>query len=169
MNESNSVCFELKVAHDANCIEKYQSVYTSQLKWIPLGDEQHKRLGKNQPRPLFEDILLTKLAPGQQIELKAYLEKGIGRTHAKWSIVSSATYRFYPHIGSHSTYSDISSQLTRDESKELVATCPMNVFALDHKGNVIVEDPLKCTSCRACIERFKQVTITKVTNHFICK
>ena len=32
------------------------------------------------------------------IELEAYCEKGIGQTHAKWSPVSTASYRLMPDI-----------------------------------------------------------------------
>ena len=35
----------------------------------------------------------------QEIELFAFLEKGLGKTHAKWSPVATAVYRLEPEFG----------------------------------------------------------------------
>jgi DNA-directed RNA polymerase I and III subunit RPAC1 len=42
--------------------------------------------------------LIAKLRPGQEIEMELTCEKGIGKTHAKWSPVSTAYYRLVPEI-----------------------------------------------------------------------
>ena len=42
--------------------------------------------------------LLTKLKPGQEIELEAWCEKGVGKTHAKSSPVATASYRLLPEV-----------------------------------------------------------------------
>lgn len=47
---------------------------------------------------MFDDILIAKLRPGQEIEMELICEKGIGKTHAKWSPVSTAYYRLVPDI-----------------------------------------------------------------------
>lgn len=35
----------------------------------------------------------------QEIELVGFLEKGLGKTHAKWSPVATAVYRLEPEFG----------------------------------------------------------------------
>ena len=57
-----------------------------------------QRFKKNPPRPLHDDILIAKLRPGQEIEMELFCEKGIGKTHAKWSPVCTAYYRLVPDI-----------------------------------------------------------------------
>jgi DNA-directed RNA polymerase I and III subunit RPAC1 len=54
--------------------------------------------GEDVPQALYGDILVAKLRPGQEIEMELYCEKGIGKTHAKWSPVSTAYYRLVPDI-----------------------------------------------------------------------
>jgi DNA-directed RNA polymerase I and III subunit RPAC1 len=73
--------------------EKYvnDKVKSSDFKWEPQGD-QTERFSEdrgNIPKPVFDDILITKLRPGQNIEVMAYCRKGIGKDHAKYSPVST--------------------------------------------------------------------------------
>lgn len=62
------------------------SVYSRDLKWIPIGNQAQK-FHKDPPKPVHGDILLNKLRPGQEVELKCFCTKGIGRDHAKFSPV----------------------------------------------------------------------------------
>ena len=39
-------------------------------------------------KPLFDDIIISKLRPDQEIEMEKTCEKGISKSHAKWSPVS---------------------------------------------------------------------------------
>ncbi|GFE55208.1 DNA-directed RNA polymerase [Babesia ovis] len=164
LSDKNSVCFHLKVKctrEDLNG-RSNMSVYSRDLKWVPMSDEQAAMFRDNPPKPIHDDILLTKLSPGQEIDLKAYLEKGIGKTHAKWSPVCTAVYRFKPDI----TFCD-KDPLTKSEVEELAQICPMGVFSAE-KGRIKEIRPYNCTSCRACVERFpRRVIINKLCNHFI--
>ena len=109
-NENDCIKFSLKVTctkKDPNVPmivnntvdeEKYYNnanVLSGQLEWVPLGN-QKERFGKI--KPLFDDILIAKLRPGQEIEMELFCEKGIGKTHVKWSPVSTAYYRLVPEI-----------------------------------------------------------------------
>nr|CDJ82034.1 DNA-directed RNA polymerase domain containing protein [Haemonchus contortus] len=73
------------------------SIYSRAFKWMPCGD-QEQQFADDPPRIVHEDILVAKLRPGQQIEASCHAVKGIGRDHAKFSPVATATYRLLPTI-----------------------------------------------------------------------
>ncbi|GIX63325.1 DNA-directed RNA polymerase I RPAC1 [Babesia caballi] len=135
LSGKNSVCFHLKVKCSRSDLGDRPNlpVYSRDLKWVPLSSEQAEAFSAKPPKPIHDDILLTKLSPGQEIDLKAYLEKGIGKTHAKWSPVCTAVYRFKPDI----TFS-AEEPLKADEVEELVKICPMGRAVLT-AGAVSVE------------------------------
>ena len=54
-------------------------------------------------------------------------EKGIGKTHAKWSPVSTAYYRLVPDI-KHK------EDIIGDDAVELVNICPMGVYDIEDLG-----------------------------------
>ncbi|KAK1444043.1 hypothetical protein BgAZ_209190 [Babesia gibsoni] len=164
LSDKNSVCFQLKVKCTRELLGGRQNmpVYAKQMKWVPLSVEQAEAFKECPPKPIHEDILLTKLSSGQELDLKVFLEKGIGKTHAKWSPVCTAVYRFKPDI----TFST-EDPLRPEEVEELVNICPMGVFSAA-KGKITDIKPFNCTSCRACVERFpKRVVIKKLSNHVI--
>ncbi|KAN0065510.1 DNA-directed RNA polymerase core subunit rpc40 [Thecaphora frezii] len=73
------------------------AVYSDQLKWDPKGS-QEEDFADCPPRAVHDRILLAKLRPGQELDLELHCEKGIGKDHAKFSPVATATYRLLPHI-----------------------------------------------------------------------
>lgn len=54
-------------------------------------------------------------------------EKGIGKTHAKWSPVSTAYYRLVPDI-------KILEDITGDDAVELKKLCPTGVYDIEDLG-----------------------------------
>lgn len=50
------------------------------------------------PAPVFSDILLNKLAHGEEIIARCLAVKGVGRDHAKFSPVSAAFYKPLPSV-----------------------------------------------------------------------
>jgi DNA-directed RNA polymerases I and III subunit RPAC1 len=74
--------------------------------------------------PLFDDILIAKMRPGQEIEMELICEKGYGKTHAKWSPVSTAYYRLVPDIM-------FKSDILGEDAEELVKLCPVGVFDIE--------------------------------------
>ncbi|KAJ1611845.1 RNA polymerase III C5 subunit [Cryptosporidium canis] len=169
LNEKNSVCFRLNVRctrddinHDKGITSK--AIYSKDLVWVPLSDSQKKKFGSNPPRVVMDDILITKLRPGQSIEAILYCEKNIGRVHAKWSPVCTASYRLLPEFGfPNGPISGPDAQRLRDK------VCPMKVFDIEEAtGNVFAKNPRNCTTCRACIEQFpNQIKLLKDKFHFI--
>lgn len=149
---------------DAPEEEKYiaSRVYSRDLRWEPVGDQQEWFPANDLPRPVIDDILIMKLRPGQSISLEARCKKGIGKEHAKWSPVSTASYRLMPEIL-------IKEKLTSAESKELVKKCPMKVFDIED-GHAVVARPRDCTMCRECIrepEWEKRVQLNRIKDHYI--
>ncbi|XP_026165999.1 DNA-directed RNA polymerases I and III subunit RPAC1 isoform X2 [Mastacembelus armatus] len=48
--------------------------------------------------PVHEDILIAQLRPGQELDIVMHCIKGIGKDHAKFSPVATASYRLLPEI-----------------------------------------------------------------------
>jgi len=106
------------------------------------------------------------MRPGQAIHVDCYCTKGIGKTHAKWSPVATASYRLLPEI-------KFNEDIVGELADELVAKCPMNVFDIedlaDHRKAVVAR-PRNCTMCRECIrdpEWQKKIKLMRVKDHFI--
>ncbi|SCM00273.1 DNA-directed RNA polymerases I and III subunit RPAC1, putative [Plasmodium chabaudi chabaudi] len=167
-NNLNCFCFKLHVKCNSinnNKIgnENYQCIYSKDLKWCPLNEEQKIKFENNPPKVVDDNILITKLGSGQEIELICFLEKGIGKTHAKWSPVCTAVYKMFPSFNF-----DVHDKFTNNEKKDLVNICPKKVFDIEESGNLVAKNPLDCSSCRACIEKYPQkISFQKTKNHFI--
>ncbi|KAF7456789.1 DNA-directed RNA polymerase I RPAC1 [Cryptosporidium felis] len=168
LNEKNSICFKLNVKctkGDIN-LEKgvtSKAIYSRDLLWVPLSESQKKKFYKNPPRVVMDDILITKLRPGQSIEATLYCEKNVGRVHAKWSPVCTASYRLLP------AFSFPNGPIDGPDALKLKDVCPMKVFDIEEMtGNVSPKNPRNCTTCRACIERFPdKIKLLKDKFHFI--
>eukprot|EP01017_Pseudomicrothorax_dubius_P040218 TRINITY_DN6264_c0_g1_i2.p2 TRINITY_DN6264_c0_g1~~TRINITY_DN6264_c0_g1_i2.p2 ORF type:complete len:329 (-),score=96.17 TRINITY_DN6264_c0_g1_i2:108-1094(-) len=160
-NERNSLKFVVK---SENRDEAPSTVYASALKWVPLGS-QAKTM--EEPRPVHEKIIVTRLAQNQEFEAELLAEKGIGRTHAKWSPVATAFYRLMPDIV-------LREEVKGEAADRLVKTCPMGVYDIEDLGKGLkratVARPRDCTMCRECIrpEEFAPIVdLGKRRDHFI--
>lgn len=116
----------------------YTSVYCNSLVWDPVGG-QSERLAVP-AAPVYPDIILAKLAPGQEIELEAHAVKGIGSDHAKFSPVSTAAYRLLPRI-------TLTRPFKNEEAEALVATCPLKVFDIEDLGCTYQTLPYSASFC----------------------
>ncbi|EPQ55395.1 hypothetical protein GLOTRDRAFT_138953 [Gloeophyllum trabeum ATCC 11539] len=72
-------------------------VLSSHLKWEPQG-EQDSVFANCPPAPTNPDIVLMKLRPGQEVDMELHAVKGVGKDHAKFSPVATASYRILPLI-----------------------------------------------------------------------
>jgi DNA-directed RNA polymerase I and III subunit RPAC1 len=125
-------------------------VLAAHVHWEPLG-EQATRLSSRPPRILHDQILLCKLAEGQEIEAELYATKGVGKTHTKWSPVCTAFYRLFPSVR-------IAEPVTGADAEEIKALCPTGVFDIEDVGSgkarqkrLTVASEERCTTCRACV------------------
>lgn len=153
-------------------------VYTRDFLWSPQGDQlarfplHSSGVGSGAGggiRPLHEDILLAKLRPGQVIELEAHARKGVGKDHAKFSPVATASYRLMPHI-------EILQPVYDELAEELVNWFEPGVFALEpagvdgHRVKAVVSNPYACTMSRNFMRNpvlKESIRMTRVPNHFI--
>jgi len=67
------------------------------LKWCPLGN-QNELYTAEVVGPVHDDILIAKLRPGHEIDMKLHAVKSIGRDHSKFSPVATAFYRLLPEV-----------------------------------------------------------------------
>ncbi|XP_062850884.1 DNA-directed RNA polymerases I and III subunit RPAC1 [Trichomycterus rosablanca] len=72
-------------------------VYSRDMKWVPIGNQADVFADAN-IGPVHEDILLAQLRPGQELDIVMHCVKGIGKDHAKFSPVATASYRLLPEI-----------------------------------------------------------------------
>ncbi|GAB5372335.1 hypothetical protein AAMO2058_001656600 [Amorphochlora amoebiformis] len=175
MNETNTLVFTLVAKCEKNPKATEASapkdlyikseVYSGDLKWIPQGS-QEKRFGVGGIKPVFDDIIINHLRPGQSIEAELLAEKGIGQDHAKWSPVCTASYRLMPEIL-------FKKKVEGKAAEELVRKCPMDVFDIEDIGGTKtarVAYPRNCTMCRECIrgeEWEDKILLQRIRNHFI--
>jgi len=176
LSDKNTITFKLNITCTRDSLSNENTpkeerflnskVYSRDLKWIPEGNQAE--LFKDCPiAPVYDNILIAKLRPGQSIQLEAHCSKGIGQVHAKWSPVSTASYRLAPAI-------TLLQKIVNQEAEELVKICPMNVFDLEDFGNgekrAKVSNEKRCTMCRECIRDPKwrqKVKLAREKDHFI--
>ncbi|XP_053314941.1 DNA-directed RNA polymerases I and III subunit RPAC1 [Spea bombifrons] len=107
--EIDTLQFELRVkctrnpraskdSSDPNELYLDHKVYTSHMKWVPLGNQADLFPETEPPRPVHGDILIAQLRPGQEIHVLMHCVKGVGKDHAKFSPVATASYRLLPEI-----------------------------------------------------------------------
>ena len=144
------------------------NVLSSELKWVPLG-AQAERLALNAPHAVHADILLAKLRPGQEIEMRCHAFKGIGRDHAKFSPVATASYRLLPEI-------QLRRDFHGDDAQKLKESFSAGVIQLvkseGDAGDLAVVVDARRDMCSRNIYRYpdlaKDVLMTRNKEHFIC-
>ncbi|XP_076598566.1 DNA-directed RNA polymerases I and III subunit RPAC1 isoform X1 [Chaetodon auriga] len=72
-------------------------VYSRDIKWVPIGN-QADVFADCSIGPVHDDILIAQLRPGQELDIIMHCVKGIGKDHAKFSPVATASYRLLPEI-----------------------------------------------------------------------
>ncbi|KAI0739508.1 insert subdomain of RNA polymerase alpha subunit [Daedaleopsis nitida] len=102
--ERNTIVFRLNVTCERGKTPSnggspyiHEFVKSGDLEWVPQG-EQNDIFGASVPAATNKDIVIAKLRPGQVIEVELHAIKGVGKDHAKWSPVATATYRTHPLI-----------------------------------------------------------------------
>lgn len=155
-----------KDSSDPDELYKNHMVYTRHMEWVPIG-AQADIYGKDDLRPFFEDILIAKLRPGHELDLKMHCVKGIGKDHAKFSPVATASYRLLPEI-------TLTREVCGEEAERLVECFTPGVMELVENDNgsktVRVVNSRKDT-CSRNVYRYDDlkdsVKMSRVKDHLI--
>ncbi len=86
-------------------------------------------------RPVYEDIPIVKLAPGQRVVLEAYARLGRASNHAKWQ-AGLAAYYYYPRVtvnGKADPRCLVCKEICGD------------ALDITSDGSIVIKDMLKCT------------------------
>jgi DNA-directed RNA polymerase subunit D len=102
-------------------------------------------------KPVCDTIPLLKLKEGEEVELEATANLGMGLEHAKWQPTTTCVYQYYPLI-------------TVDENCEAcmkcVEDCPRNVLHYNEKEKkIIFTDIENCSMCKTCMRGCEQNAI----------
>lgn len=158
-------CTRRKDAKDtALCDGLYenQNVYSNHIKWIPKG-KQGSLFRESDVGSVHEKILISKMRPGHEFDIKLLAVKGIGKDHAKFSPVSTATYRLLPEIR-------ITRPIFGDDAKTLQSCFSPGVIDIDSNGQAVVKDA-RYDSCSRNVYRYPHlvdaVEIARIRDHFI--
>ncbi|PWY98882.1 putative Rpc40-40 kd subunit of DNA-directed RNA polymerases I and III [Testicularia cyperi] len=175
-DDSNTIVFQLKAKCERNreaargetdpdklYIGHY--VFSEQLVWEPKGG-QDEDFADDPPRPVHDKILLAKLRPGQELDLELHCEKGIGKDHAKFSPVATATYRLLPHIS-------ILQPIPDEHVDKFVKCFPPGVIGVrgaPGSREVFVQEARKDTVSREVLRHAEfedKVRLGRVRDHFL--
>uniref|UniRef100_A0A8V0XYP2 DNA-directed RNA polymerases I and III subunit RPAC1 n=1 Tax=Gallus gallus TaxID=9031 RepID=A0A8V0XYP2_CHICK len=156
-----------KESSDPNELYFNHKVYSKHMTWVPLGN-QTDLFPDADFRPVHDDILIALLRPGQEIDVLMHCVKGIGKDHAKFSPVATASYRLLPDI--------TLLQPVEDEAAETLQKCfsPGVIEIQNIKGKKVarVANARLDTFSREVFrhEGLKNlVRLARVRNHYICK
>ncbi|CAG9789355.1 unnamed protein product [Diatraea saccharalis] len=172
-SECNSLEFSLKVKCSYNKLQSKESyrpedlyennnVYSSQIKWHPIGNQAsvHKEADVS---PVHGDILISKLRPGHELDLHMVAVKGIGKDHAKFSPVATASYRLLPEI-------HLTREVNGVEATLLQSCFSPGVIAIDADGRARVNDA-RYDTCSRNVYRYEEikdaVVLSRIRDHFI--
>ncbi len=93
-------------------------------------------------RPVFNNIPIVVLAPGQRINLELKARFGRGLEHAKWSPATVAVARYVVDV--------VIDEYSCTGCGTCVNVCPRHVLALEG-DKVVVKNVDNCIACRQCI------------------
>lgn len=159
-------CIRRKDAKDAsisdNLNHENKHVYSGSIKWVPKG-KQATMFRESDVGPVQDNILISKMKPGHEFDIKLLAVKGIGKDHAKFSPVSTATYRLLPEITMKQT-------VTGEDAKLLQSCFSPGVIEIDDNGTAYVKDA-RYDSCSRNVYRYPHlanaVDIARIRDHFI--
>ncbi|KAI1720793.1 RNA polymerase rpb3/RpoA insert domain-containing protein [Ditylenchus destructor] len=140
-----------------------EKVLSGSFKWVPI-EKQEKIHAENPPRMVHDDIIVAKMRPGQEIEARCHCVKGIGRDHAKFSPVATASYRLLPEI-------QITRTLRGEDAELLKSSFSKGVIEIDElSGAAFVKNARKDTCSRNVFQHDgikDAVEMSKNQNYFI--
>jgi len=98
-------------------------------------------------KPVYDDILIVRMRPGQVIDAECIAVKGTGRTHAKWSPVATVTYRMRPQITFREDFEG-------DEAEAIAGCCPNGCVEVV-RGKAVIK---QSEGCHMCLENLRTLS-----------
>lgn len=156
------------------------NVYSSHMKWVRQG-RQIEQFADGPLRPVSDKILIAKMRPGQELDITMHAHLGIGKDHAKFSPVATATYRLLPTItitqpilGADAVkfkacFSPGVIDLERVTASDVVSGNPAYA-GREGDEKAVVKNPFNDTVSRECLrhDEFKgKVKLGRQQDHFI--
>lgn len=158
-------CTRRKDAKDTSLpdhLYENQNIYSSMIKWVPKG-KQGTMFRESDVGSVHDKILISKMRPGHELDIKLLAVKGIGKDHAKFSPVSTATYRLLPEI-------TMKQKVTGEDAKTLQSCFSPGVIEIDDNGEAYVNDA-RYDSCSRNVYRYPHlanaVDMARIRDHFI--
>ncbi|XP_049535513.1 DNA-directed RNA polymerases I and III subunit RPAC1 [Anopheles darlingi] len=138
------------------------SIYSGQIKWVPIGN-QATIYTEAAVGPIDDDILISKMRPGHEFDIKLFAVKGIGKDHAKFSPVATVSYRMLPDI-------QLTQPVIGNDARLLQKCFSPGVIEIDKSDQAYVKDA-RYDSCSRNVYRYPHladaVKMARVRNHFI--
>jgi len=168
--EEDTLEFSLRVKCKKNSVKSESQpyidshIYTKHMTWLPKG-KQADSVGE--PGPVEDDILINKMRPGHEMDIRMFAVKGVGRDHAKFSPVATVYYRLLPDIKIKKDFFDQDAyRLQKCFSPGVVELEPTD----DGRKKAVIVDA-RNDSCSRNVFRHDDlkdhVTLEKVKDHFI--
>lgn len=161
---AGKIILDFRIKNPQESFEK-MSVYSKSLKLKNYG--LFYSLNKNFPiNPVFRDILILKLNPGQKIKCECHCVIDSGFKHAKFSPVGTAFYRITPKV-------KIVGEILGNLAEKLYEICPVKIFSIKETFNGFTKNlkisyPQFCTLCKECLRyktgKPKEIRISRVKN-----
>jgi len=99
-------------------------------------------IDKKTVKPVYDKIPIVRLGKNQEIDVECIAKVGRGKDHAKWSPVSTVTYKIIPLL-------EVSDQCT--SCGKCIDACPFDCLIMELGRPVLRGLGLyKCTICRIC-------------------
>ncbi|ORY80391.1 DNA-directed RNA polymerases I and III subunit RPAC1 [Protomyces lactucae-debilis] len=143
-------------------------VTSGHIQFRPMGSQAEVLKDIDTLGPVNKDILLTKLRPGQEVDLELHAVRGIGQDHAKFSPVSPASYRMMPTI-------TLLEPITGEDAHKFQKCFPKSVIKVKKDpttglDTAVVRHPRYDTVSRECLRHpeFKdKVRLGRKRDHFL--
>lgn len=98
-----------------------------------------------------EGVVITKLAPGQRLDVTCIARMGIGKLHARFNPTATVTMQFLPDIALNY---DLLERVDIKDKKDFVRHCQPGVFRYDEDSQqIVVQNPKKANN----IDEIKKV------------
>jgi len=118
----------------------------------------------SQIKPIYPNMIITKLGNGQELAFEAVAVLGKGSTHMKWS-PALAYYINKPSV-------KIDQNKVKSKVKQIIDACPSNVFELKSgkltiNKDILLKNNLATEQARYVSEKFEGITFEEDETKFI--